>query len=248
MTRDELEYYTGQLLEVPRFRDSCPNGLQIEGRRRIEKIVTGVTASLDFLKAAVRGKADAVLVHHGYFWRGEDPRLLGTRKARIALLLAHDINLFAYHLPLDAHPELGNNAQLARILDFQLDAWFGEQNVAAHGRLSRPLSLAALQRQVANRLGHPPLVIGKPSAKIRRIAWCSGAAPDWLAQAADLGVDAYLTGEASEPAAHLARETGVALIAAGHHATERFGIGALGEHLAQRFGLEHRFVDRPIPV
>lgn len=244
----ELLDYTGQLLEAGRFRDFCPNGLQVEGRRQVHKLVSGVSACQSLLEPAVQTGVDAVLVHHGWFWKSEDARVAGIKRNRIKLLLEHDINLVAYHLPLDAHPELGNNAQLARRLGFEIDGWFGEQNIGALGKVAEPAPLQALSKRIAQALQRQPLVIGDPGMEIRRIAWCSGAAQDMLEQAAELGVDAFLTGEVSERTVHLARESGVAFIAAGHHATERYGVQALGEHLAQRFGLAHQFIDIDNPV
>lgn len=248
MLLSELDDYTGRLLEVARFRDYCPNGLQVEGRREVRKMISGVSASMELLKVAVDAGADAVLVHHGYFWNSEDARITGVKRARIACLLQHEISLLAYHLPLDAHPVLGNNAQLAERLDLKIEGWFGEQSVAAYGSLPEPADLGGFSRLLAERLSRMPLVIGDQERRLRRIAWCSGAAQDYFAEAVKLGVDAFMTGEISEHSVHLAREAGVAFISAGHHATERYGIEALGKHLAQRFGLEHRFVDLDNPV
>jgi dinuclear metal center YbgI/SA1388 family protein len=248
MNLKELERYIGQLLEISNFRDYCPNGVQVEGRPEIRTIVSGVSASLDVLQAASAAGADAVLVHHGYFWKNEGPQITGIKRARIAHLLEHGISLLAYHLPLDAHPELGNNAQLAQLLGFQIEGRFGEQNVASVGRLLQPMSLQRLKGVVEEKLQREPLVVGDDAATIRRIAWCSGAAQDYLAAAIELGVDAFLTGEVSEHTVHLARESGVAFIAAGHHATERYGVQALGTHLAQQFGIKHHFIEIENPV
>ena len=248
MRRTELEGYLSQYLEVDRFRDYCPNGLQVEGRAEIGLIISGVTASLQLLEAARDQRADAVLVHHGYFWRGEDPRLTGIRRARLGLLLAENINLFAYHLPLDAHAEVGNNVQLARVLGLRVGGRFCEQDVGCHGELENPLSVAALAAHVHQRLDRMPQVIGRPDRLVRRVAWCTGAAQSSLENAVTLGVDAYITGEISEQTVHLAREADVAFIAAGHHATERYGVSALGDHLAARHGLTHRFIDLENPV
>lgn len=248
MLLKELENYTGQLLEVERFRDYCPNGVQVEGRNEIKRLVSGVSASLDFLKAAVAAGADALLVHHGWFWKNEDARITGIKRVRLEWLLRHDVSLLAYHLPLDAHPQLGNNAQLAGKLGARIDGWFGEQVLAAHGELSAPLELSAWARQTGEALGRTPLVIGEPGREIRRVAWCSGGAQGHFEEAVRLGVDAFLTGEISEQNTHVARETGVAFVAAGHHATERYGVQALGAHLAERFGIEHRFIDIANPV
>jgi len=248
MQRDELARYLDSLLEAPRFRDYCPNGLQVEGRAEVGRIVSGVTASQALVEAAIAAGADALLVHHGYFWKGEDGRITGTRRRRIGLLLQHDINLFAYHLPLDAHPALGNNAQLGALLGLSEEGRAGDQNMLVHGRPATAQPLAAFAAHVAARLGRGPTVIGDPTRQIARIAWCTGGAQGYFEEAIALGVDAFITGEISEPQFHLATETGVAFIAAGHHATERFGVQAVGAHLAGRFGLDHRFIDVPNPI
>lgn len=243
-----MEAYAGELLETARFRDYCPNGVQVEGRTEIGLVVSGVTASLDLLKAAVAAGADAVLVHHGYFWKNEDARITGVKRTRIELLLRHNVSLLAYHLPLDAHPELGNNAQLALRLGFRTEGWFGEQATACHGALERPMPLAQLGSKVRAALGRTPLLVGDMDREVRRIAWCSGAAQGYFEEAIGLGVDAFLTGEISEQNVHLARETGVAFISAGHHATERYGVQALGDHLAARFGIRHQYIEIDNPV
>lgn len=248
MKLKELEGYIGQLLEISSFRDYCPNGVQVEGRAEVAKIVSGVSASLDLLQAASAAGADAVLVHHGYFWKTESPRIVGTKRARIAHLIEHNMSLLAYHLPLDAHPVLGNNAQLAQLLGCRLEGRFGEQNVAAQGSMLQPMPLQELAGVVEEKLQRRPLVVGDDSAVIRRLAWCSGGAQDYLGAAIELGVDAFLTGEISEHTVHLARESGVAFIAAGHHATERYGVQALGAHLARQFGLKHQFIEIENPV
>jgi dinuclear metal center YbgI/SA1388 family protein len=248
MERSVLDAYLDQYLEVARFRDYCPNGLQVEGRASVERLVTGVTASLALLDAAIAVDADAILVHHGYFWRGEDPRLIGTRRRRIALLMQHDLNLFAFHLPLDAHPDVGNNAALAKMLGFDAQGRFGEQDLGWYGEAEGVATLGALAARVEERLQRPPLVVGESTRPIRRVAWCTGAAQSYLEDAVRLGADAYVSGEISEQTVHLARESGVAFVAAGHHATERYGVQALGVHLAERFGIDHRFIDIPNPV
>ena len=248
MHRNELESYLNQLLDISRFRDYCPNGLQVEGRDEIYTIISGVTASLDFLHAAAAAKADAVLVHHGYFWRGENERLVGIKRARIAKLITHEINLFAYHLPLDIHQEHGNNVQLARELGFIELGRFGEQEIAAHGKLIQPVTLGILRSNITKKLSRNPMIIGDLDKSIHRVAWCTGAAQNYFDEAISLGVDAFITGEISEQNVHAARESGVAYIAAGHHATERYGILALGEHIAQKFEVTHQFIDIDSPV
>lgn len=248
MHRDELENHLNQLLDISRFHDYCPNGLQVEGRDNIHIIISGVTASLDLLQAAVAAKADAVLVHHGYFWRGEDARITGIKSRRIALLMQHGINLFAYHLPLDIHPEFGNNALFGRKLGLIETSRFGEQDIATQGRLAQAMTLSALGEKISLTLSRQPMMIGDPDKTVQRIAWCTGAAQSYFEAAIQRGVDAFITGEISEQTVHAARESGVAFIAAGHHATERYGVQALGDHIAQAFGIRHQFIDIGNPV
>jgi dinuclear metal center YbgI/SA1388 family protein len=248
MERTALDAYLADFLQVPDFRDYCPNGLQVEGRGEVHCIVSGVTASSALIEAAVAEGADALLVHHGYFWRGEDGRITGMRRRRIAALLRHDLNLFAYHLPLDVHPEVGNNAQLALRFGMTPSGRFGEQDIGVHGSLQDEITLAGFGERIERETARRPLLIGDPGRPLRRIAWCTGGAQGLFEQAIALGVDAYISGEISEQTVHAARESGVAYIAAGHHATERYGVQALGDHLAQRFGLSHRFIDIDNPV
>ena len=241
-----LETHINTLLNVGKFRDYAPNGLQVEGRAEVKRIVTGVTASQALLDAAVECNADAVLVHHGYFWKGESQVIRGMKKRRIATLLQHDISLLGYHLPLDAHPTLGNNAQLAKLLGIRTEGVMDErelQGVGNVGSLAEPLSLDAFGQHVATVLGREPLLITGGEHPIQRIAWCTGGAQGYIQQAFELGADAYLSGEISEHTVHFARENGIHYLAAGHHATERYGIQALGNQLAERFGLEHYFLD-----
>jgi dinuclear metal center YbgI/SA1388 family protein len=248
MKREELVSYLDRLLEPTKFKDYCPNGLQVEGRGEVRRIVAGVTASQALLDAAVARGADAVLVHHGYFWKGDDGRVTGIRRQRLGTLINHDINLLAYHLPLDAHLELGNNAQLALGLGWLPEGRFGEQDIAWLGTLAEPADLATVSGNVERLLGREPLVIGEAGRPVRRIAWCSGGAQGYFEQAIALGVDAYVSGEISEQTVHLARESGVAYIAAGHHATERGGAQALAAHLREKLGLDCEFVDIDNPV
>ncbi len=248
MHRDELEHHLNHLLEISRFRDYCPNGLQVEGHHTIQTLVSGVTASLDLLQAAIKAKADAILVHHGYFWRGEDLRITGMKSRRIALLMTHSINLFAYHLPLDVHPQFGNNALLGKKLGLIETGSFGDQDIAALGELPQATTLSALGEKISRTLLRKPMMIGDPNRTIRQIAWCTGAAQNYFEEAIQQGADAFITGEISEQSVHAARESGVAFIAAGHHATERYGVQALGDHVAQKFGIHHQFIDIGNPV
>ncbi len=248
MKREELVKYLDGLLQPAKFRDYCPNGLQVEGRTEIVRVVAGVTASQSLLDAAVARGADAVLVHHGYFWKGEDGRVTGIRRQRLKTLLGYDINLFAYHLPLDAHPELGNNAQLAGRLGWQSDGRFGEQDIAWLGQTAVPTTAGQLAEQIAGGLSRQPLLIGDPQRPLRRLGWCTGGAQGYFEQAIALGVDAFISGEISEQTVHLARESGVPYLACGHHATERYGVAALAAHLSAQCGLQCEFVDVDNPV
>ena len=246
MEREELTRYLDEILDAGRFRDYCPNGLQVEGRAQVRRLVCGVTASQALLEAALAAGADALLVHHGYFWRGEDGRITGTRRARLKTLLENDINLFAYHLPLDAHAELGNNAQLARRMGWTVEGRFADQDVGFLG--CKKGTAAGLADQLAQKLGRQPLLVGDAARPINRIAWCSGGAQGYFEQAIAAGADVYVSGEISEQTTHLAQESGVPYIAAGHHATERYGVQAVGAHLAERFGIESRYVEIENPV
>ena len=249
MNRDDLTRYLDDLLGAANYRDYCPNGLQVEGRAEVRRVVCGVSACQALLDVAVARDADAVLVHHGWFWRGEDGRVSGVRKARLKTLLDHDISLVAYHLPLDGHAELGNNAGLAARFGWSIDGRFGDDSLGCYGRPAAPLSLAALSEQLATGLGRAPLVVGGDAGRpIARLAWCTGGAQGFFEKAVALGVDAFVTGEISEYNVHLARETGVAFISAGHHATERFGVQALAAHLGAHCALECFFVDIDNPV
>jgi len=250
VNRADFAKYLEQALDITRFRDYCPNGLQVEGRPIVKKLITGVTASLALIEAAVAADADTILVHHGYFWRGEDARVIGPKYKRLKLLLTTDVNLFAYHLPLDMHPEFGNNVQLARRLDLVADGRFGDGDLGWLGtaRDASVNTVGALAHLIEARLGRAPLLLGDPAQPLGRIGWCTGAAHGMLGDAIAAGATAYLSGEVSEPTVHLAREAGVAYLACGHHATERYGVEALGEHLADQFGVEHRFIDIANPV
>jgi dinuclear metal center YbgI/SA1388 family protein len=248
MLLEDLRDYNASLLQTALFKDYCPNGVQVQGRAEVRRIATAVTASQAALDAAIAWGADAILVHHGYFWRSEDATIVGIKKQRIAQLLRNDVSLLAYHLPLDAHAELGNNAQLGKLLGLVEQGRLGEQNMVWRGALSAPQPLAQFGEKIAHCLQRAPQIIGDGNKLIRTVAWCTGAAQGYFEQAIAQGVDAYLTGEISEQNFHLANETGVAFIAAGHHATERYGIQALGNHLAIQFGLEYRFFDEANPV
>lgn len=248
-TRSEIENYLNTLLNVDGFEDYGPNGLQVEGRGEVSRIVSGVTASLALIDAAIAAEADALVVHHGLFWRGQDGRLVGWLGERVRRLMARGINLFAYHLPLDAHPEFGNNAQLGSRLGLTADARFGEQALGFAGPSGQSTTLTALAARVQAALGgRAPLVLPGDGRTLARIGWCTGGAQGYFEAAIAAGVDAFLTGEVSEPQAHLARETGVAFLACGHHATECFGAPALAAHVAERFGLEHRFIEIANPA
>lgn len=237
-------------LNAARISDYCPNGLQVEGRPQVRRIVSGVTASQALLDAAVEAEADVVLVHHGYFWKGEDACITGMKRRRLHTLLSNDISLLAYHLPLDVHPEVGNNVQLAQQLDITVEGPLDANNpkvVGLLGSLAEPLSARDFSRRVQEVLGREPLLV-EGQGMVRRIGWCTGGGQGYIDNAIAAGVDLFLTGEASEQTFHSARENGVSFIAAGHHATERYGVQALGDYLARRFAVEHLFIDCPNPV
>lgn len=247
MNNFELEQIVNQQLNSAAFSDYAPNGLQVEGRDEVKKIVTGVTACQALLDEAVRLQADAVLVHHGYFWKSEAPVIKGMKRRRLRTLLANDINLYGWHLPLDAHPQLGNNAQLAQALGINVQ---GEvQPLVPWGELAESLTGEQLAARINAALGRQPLHCGDNAPQqIRRIAWCSGGGQGFIDSAAAFGVDAFITGEVSEQTIHSARENGLHFFAAGHHATERGGIRALGEWLAAQHQLDVTFIDIDNPA
>jgi dinuclear metal center YbgI/SA1388 family protein len=259
--RTEIEKYLQMLLQADTFKDYGPNGLQVEGTQQVRCIASGVTASLAFIEQAIAAGADTLLVHHGLFWRGHDGRLTGWLAARVRALMAANINLLAYHLPLDAHAELGNNAQLGARLGWVADARFGEhmlgfignagtaiddvksaaENAANHG-------ISALAARLQQQLQRVPTVLPGDGRVLRRVAWCTGAAQGYFESAIAAGADVFVTGEISEPQAHLSGETGVAFVACGHHASERFGAPAVAAHVAAHFGLRHVFIDVDNPA
>jgi dinuclear metal center YbgI/SA1388 family protein len=244
-----LEAYCNDLLEVSDFDDYCPNGLQVEAGDQVSRLMVGVTASQALIEAACEWRADLLLVHHGYFWKGESPALRGMKGQRIKRLFESGISLMAYHLPLDAHPDYGNNAELGRLLGFQHAAATESGNgLIWQAELDAPMSGASLGAHLNQVLGREPLHILGREQDITQVGWCTGAAQGYLEQAAALGLDAFISGEISESTVHTARELGIDYFAAGHHATERYGVQALGRHLAERFGLTCEFVDIDNPV
>ena len=260
--RDDLSLFLDDHLQVARINDYCPNGLQVQGKPIIKTLVSGVTASMALIEEAIALKAEAIMVHHGWFWKNDDARVVGQLHNRLKLLMDHEINLFAYHLSLDVHPVLGNNAQLAKVMGWKSlmepkrrseRTFLGSASVMDgliwEGRPeASQKTLGHLARSISGRLGRDPLVIGDLNKPIKRIAWCTGGAQGYINQAISMKVDAYISGEVSEQTFHAAQESGVAYIAAGHHATERYGIAALGEFVAQKYKLKHHFVDIPNPV
>lgn len=250
--RDDLVRACHTLLDAPAFKDFTVNGLQVAGRDEVRRVMSGVTACQALLDEAVAWKADLLLVHHGYFWKNEPVAITGIKQRRIRTLLINDINLLAYHLPLDAHAELGNNATLGKRLGFEVEGCAdGElgQGLVWLGRLPQPASPSALARQVSHHLGREPLLVEAPNGgEIRRVAWCTGGAQDMITEAWEAGAEAFISGEISERTTHLARELGIHYLAAGHHATERYGVQALGDWLEREFGVKHRFVDIDNPA
>jgi dinuclear metal center YbgI/SA1388 family protein len=249
----ELSRYLEQCLRPDLFNDYCPNGLQVEGRSTVVRLATGVTACQRFLDEAIEWGADALLVHHGYFWRDEAPQVVGLKRRRLAALLSNGVSLLAYHLPLDAHPQFGNNACLGRLMGFDADTHEPLQPGSSRGLgniASLPASIpsAELVARLEEITGRKPLHVGDPDTLVQRIAWCTGAAQNYIGAAVAAGADVFVTGEVSEQTVHTAREEGIHFIAAGHHATERYGVQALGEHLAEQFSLEHRYIDIDNPA
>jgi len=247
-TLREIVAYCNEVLSPGLFRDYCPNGLQVEGCAQVDSIVSGVTASQALIDEAVSRKADLLLVHHGFFWKGEEPCITGMKQRRISALIRNDISLLAYHLPLDAHVELGNNAQLATRLGLEIDGTLNEEGIGLYGHAQAELGLEQLGQLVEERLERVPLLVSGGDHPAKKIGWCTGAAQNYIDQAAALGMDAFISGEVSEQTVHTARELGIHYIAAGHHATERYGVRALGDRLASVFGISHQFVDIANPV
>jgi dinuclear metal center YbgI/SA1388 family protein len=248
MQIQELREFCDQYLKADEFTDYCPNGLQVEANPSVERLVCGVTACQALIEAAIEQRADAILVHHGYFWKGEAQPITGIKGRRIGSLIRNNINLLAYHLPLDAHPEVGNNVRLADVMGWRVEDSFGEQNLVLEGSPAKPQSLRELALELETRLQARPLVIEAGDRPVTRLAWCTGAAQGFIDAAAARGVDAFVSGEASEQTFHQARELGIHYIAAGHHATERYGVQALGAEIARRFGIEQQFIDIANPV
>lgn len=243
--------YINKLLQVEKFRDYCPNGLQVEGRPQISSIVSGVTACQELIEYARSVSADAILVHHGYFWKGENECIVGMKARRIQSLLDAQINLLAYHLPLDAHPELGNNAQIGKQLGFHQRGTLDDDQqtpIALWGEVDPAISPEDLKQAIQTCLKRDPLWIDSGNKVIRTVGWCTGAAQDYIHYAISKGLDAFISGEVSERTTHIARESGIHYFGAGHHATERCGVQALGEHLAQKLSLQHHFYEVPNPV
>jgi dinuclear metal center YbgI/SA1388 family protein len=247
----DLDETLKTLLKPELFNDYCPNGIQVEGKEVVGKIVTGVTASKALIEAAINENADLVLVHHGYFWKGENPSIIGLKKVRLKLLLENNISLCAYHLPLDAHPELGNNAQLARVLSLStqtIQSTSEGHPIIYMGSLERAMDFDNFTAHIESKLNRKPLSVKGDNKLIKTLAWCTGAAQGLIEHAIDAGVDAYITGEISEQTVHMARESGLHLFSAGHHATERYGVQALGSYLENQCDIVHNFIDIDNPV
>ncbi len=235
-----------EFLAVDKVRDYCPNGLQIESTTEVNKIITGVSANIDLIDAAVSRGADTILVHHGFFWKGEEPTITGVKGGRIRSLIKNNLNLLVYHLPLDIHSGVGNNALLAKRLEVTVEGGFGRAgniDLGIYGRLATKLSAVDLQKKIASILGRKPEITGSSDKLISSVGICTGAAQDFIEEAALAGVDAFISGEISERTPHMAKELGISYFAAGHHATEKFGIQALGEYLAENFEVEVEFID-----
>ncbi|MBC6414146.1 MAG: Nif3-like dinuclear metal center hexameric protein [Chromatiales bacterium] len=246
----DISAYTDRYLEVGHFKDYSPNGLQVESQRPIRLLISGVTASQALIDAAIAEDGDAILVHHGYFWRNEEPTISGMKARRLRTLLSSGVGLLAYHIPLDAHDVVGNNVQLAKHLGISLQGCFGDYNgvpLARYGTIA-PCDADKFADKIERVLSRPPQLIAGGRATIETVGLCTGAAQDCIEEAVRLGLDAYISGEISERTVHIAREEGIHYYAAGHHATERYGVQALGEHLAEHFDITHRYIEIDNPV
>lgn len=251
MQLKQLCDFCDDFLRVHEFDDYCPNGLQVESSAEVNHIVCGVTASLELIDAAIEQKADTLLVHHGYFWKGESQPISGFKGRRIRRLIRNNINLIAFHLPLDAHPQVGNNAQLGKLMGWEVQGSFGsvgKHDIVLSGTLPTAMSLNQLSESIEARLDTSTLSISSGDRPIKTIAWCTGAAQQYIEQASALGIDAFVSGEISEHTFHFAKETGIHYIAAGHHATERYGVQALAAVIEKQFGVRQQFIDIPNPV
>ncbi len=251
MQLKQLCDFCDDFLRVHEFDDYCPNGLQVESSTEVNHIVAGVTASLDLIDAAIAQKADTLLVHHGYFWRGEPQPIAGFKGRRIRQLIRNNINLIAFHLPLDAHPQVGNNAQLGKLMGWEVQGSFGsigKHDIVLSGVLRSPLTLDELSKSIETTLATSVLSISSGDRPIQSIAWCTGAAQEYIEQASARGIDAFVSGEISEHTFHFAKEAGIHYIAAGHHATERYGVQALAAVIEKQFGVRQQFIDIPNPV
>ncbi len=247
MNNKDLEKTLNQLLSVDKYKDYAPNGLQVQGCDEVNRVVCGVTASLELIERAIDECADALIVHHGYFWKGENAALTNMKYRRIKALMQHDINLYAYHLPLDGHEELGNNAQLGQCWQVENAAPIAPFELMWTGDLPA-VSVADFTETIIDTLGREPLVIAGGGHPIKRLAWCSGGAQGFLEQAVALGVDAFVSGEVSEKTFHEAKEYGIHYFGAGHHATERGGVQALANYLNANTALQCQFIDCYNPV
>ena len=251
MNNRKLANKLDQFLEIHQFKDYCPNGLQIEGREQVKKIITGVTANQALIDAAIEHNADAILVHHGFFWKGEAQQIVGMKYKRIKSLIENGINLYAYHLPLDVHPELGNNKQLADLLGITdrrpLEPW-DKRSVGRVGKFEQTVTPGELINTITKQLNREPLWIDGGKPEIKTIAWCTGGGQDYITIAAEQGIDAFISGEISERTTHIAKEMGIHYFSAGHHATERYGAKALGEWLEAEMSFDVTFIDIDNPV
>ncbi len=251
VTLPALTEHLNSYLQIHRFRDYSPNGLQVEGCHEVKSLVSGVTACLELIEAAIKADADAILVHHGYFWKGETPTLVGMKIRRVRRLIQADVSLLAYHLPLDAHPELGNNACLAQRLGLDVEGALDSDQaapIAMFGRLPEPVQATAFARTISQTLRREPVWIAGGGDRIRTVGWCTGAAQDYIYYAIEKNLDAFISGEISERTTHIAREEGIHYFSAGHHATERYGVQKLGQYASEKFSIAHRFIDIENPV
>ncbi len=248
----KLSHYANLYLTVDEFKDYCPNGLQVQGKSEINKIVSGVSLNNELIDRAIESNADAILVHHGLLWYKDTPTIIGVKKERLTKLIMHEINLYAYHLPLDVHPLFGNNAFFVKELNLNnimKKNLFGTRDLLWFGELVNPMDPTKFTIKLDELFGQKSIYApAKKSSEIKKIAWCTGAAQDGIEEAANENIDAFITGEISERTYHLARELNIDFFAVGHHASECFGVNSFGRHLAEHFGLEYEFINVYNPV
>lgn len=246
MNNFKLEKIINEYLKINQYKDCVPNGLQVEGVSIVKKIITGVTASQDLIDQSIKLKTDAIIVHHGFFWKNEPVQILNMKKKRIKKLLCNNINLYSYHLPLDAHPIVGNNAQLGNLINIKKISYICP--ILPIGQLDKSIKPKKFRKKLQKKFKKKPFYIENKEKKIKKIAWCTGSGQNLLEKAAQAGADAFVTGEVSEKIFHIAKEMNINFYSLGHHTTEIYGIQALGEWLKKKYGFLVNFINIFNPI